>query len=212
MNYTTHYTYLIERARKRDLVGYCERHHIMPRCMGGSDEPQNIVRLTAEEHYVAHQLLVKMYPKTLALIRAAAILGKQCSGNKAYGWLRSRISEMTRGVSKSAEHRQKIAEALRGNKNGIGNQNRRGKTASQETLAKLSAAKRGKRKSPEHRAKISAAHIGKKRQPFSLEWLTNMSVARLGKKASPETRAKLSAAQYARWAYIKQNAGNDANA
>jgi len=38
---------------------YCESHHILPRSLGGSDDPENLVNLTAREHYIAHRLLVK---------------------------------------------------------------------------------------------------------------------------------------------------------
>ena len=62
MNYRRHYDRLIERARNRVLSGYVERHHVLPRCMGGGNESSNLVQLTAEEHYVAHQLLHKMHP------------------------------------------------------------------------------------------------------------------------------------------------------
>lgn len=63
MNYQKHYELLIERAKSRTLAGYFERHHIIPKCMGGSDEPENIANLAPEEHFVAHQLLVKIYPE-----------------------------------------------------------------------------------------------------------------------------------------------------
>jgi hypothetical protein len=43
----------------RDLP-YGENHHIVPKCLGGSDESCNITRLTAKEHYIAHWLLYKM--------------------------------------------------------------------------------------------------------------------------------------------------------
>jgi len=39
---------------------YCERHHIIPRSLGGSDEKSNLVNLTAREHFIAHRLLVKI--------------------------------------------------------------------------------------------------------------------------------------------------------
>lgn len=47
---------------------YTESHHITPRCLGGSDEPGNLVRLTAREHFIAHRLLAKIYPEVSALI------------------------------------------------------------------------------------------------------------------------------------------------
>lgn len=58
MNYKRQYDLLIEKARQRGTVeGYKERHHIIPRCMDGDDEKENLVELTAREHYVAHRLL-----------------------------------------------------------------------------------------------------------------------------------------------------------
>ena len=74
MNYSAHYNRLIERARSRVLDGYSERHHVIPRCMGGGNDPSNLVRLTPEEHFVAHQLLVKMNPHNRRLDRAAFLM------------------------------------------------------------------------------------------------------------------------------------------
>ena len=62
MNYEKHYNLLIERAKTRVIKGYTEKHHIIPKCMGGTDDASNISILTPEEHYIAHLLLVKMYP------------------------------------------------------------------------------------------------------------------------------------------------------
>jgi 5-methylcytosine-specific restriction endonuclease McrA len=63
MNYKKIYERIIDRARSRDLLSYKERHHIIPRCLGGSDDISNLVDLTPEEHYVCHQLLVKIHSK-----------------------------------------------------------------------------------------------------------------------------------------------------
>lgn len=97
MNYKKHYEMLIERSRLRTLTGYCEKHHIIPKCLGGSDEPCNIAILTPEEHFLAHQLLVKMYPHSPPLINAAIIMSTHHTtmraNNKLFGWLRRRASE-----------------------------------------------------------------------------------------------------------------------
>jgi len=63
MNYQAHYTNLIEKAKKQVLPEetYVERHHILPVSIGGSNDPNNIVKLTARQHYFAHKLLVKIY-------------------------------------------------------------------------------------------------------------------------------------------------------
>ena len=60
--FTTWYYQLIDRANSRtvDPNQYYETHHIIPRCMGGSDAKSNLVRFTAREHYIAHMLLVRM--------------------------------------------------------------------------------------------------------------------------------------------------------
>jgi hypothetical protein len=41
-------------------VGYCEKHHILPKCLGGSNDKLNLVQLTAREHFICHLLLVKI--------------------------------------------------------------------------------------------------------------------------------------------------------
>jgi hypothetical protein len=97
VNYQKIYDLLINRARNRILKGYLERHHIIPRCMGGNNAKSNLVDLTPEEHYVCHQLLVKIYPKHSGLIKAATQMTRnnntQLRNNKLYGWLRRKLSE-----------------------------------------------------------------------------------------------------------------------
>lgn len=92
MDYELHYNTLIERGQARLLEGYVEVHHILPRCMGGGDESENLVRLTPEEHYVAHQLLVKMHPNNVKLLYAAVMMGNMRHTNKTYGWLKRRAT------------------------------------------------------------------------------------------------------------------------
>lgn len=68
-DYKKEYEDLINKARKEELFGRdkipfeykYETHHIMPKCMGGSDEPSNLINLTLGEHFDAHYLLFKMY-------------------------------------------------------------------------------------------------------------------------------------------------------
>lgn len=99
MNYQLHYDNIIQKARNRILDGYTEQHHIVPRCLGGTDDSENLVRLTPEEHYVAHQLLVKIFPTEPKLLYAALMMtvtGKNHSvrSNKRYGWLKRRHSDV----------------------------------------------------------------------------------------------------------------------
>lgn len=172
MNYRHHYELLIERARNRTLDGYSERHHIIPRCMGGGDEPENLVRLTPEEHFVAHQLLVKMYPEKRTLVIAILRMShaERYRNNKVFGWLRRKHSEAIgevvgdywRGRKRkpfSDEHKKKIAAAQTGKKRG---------PHSEDHKRKLSEAHRGKKLTTEHKQKLANAKQGVKRKPYRL--------------------------------------------
>lgn len=58
--YTKWYYSLIEKAKNRKLDLYVERHHIIPRSLGGDNAINNIVEVTPREHYICHLLLTKM--------------------------------------------------------------------------------------------------------------------------------------------------------
>lgn len=111
MNYKYHYNALIERAQTRILDCYIEKHHIIPRCMKGTDDKDNIVALTAREHFIAHLLLMKIYPKHLGLAKAAMMLCVIGDGqndrinNRRYEWLKIKhsksMSESQSGIKNS---------------------------------------------------------------------------------------------------------------
>lgn len=54
---------------------YFESHHIVPRCLGGNNKKDNLVLLTAKEHYICHLLLIKM---TENKARSKMCLGFKC--------------------------------------------------------------------------------------------------------------------------------------
>lgn len=178
MNYQLHYDRLIDRARGRTLLGYSERHHIKPRCIGGNNHRTNIVRLTAEEHFVAHQLLVKLHPDSYSLLWALSAMTngtrQQQRNNKMYGWLRRELSKRTaermRGRSHSAESRAKMSATRRGKKRG---------PHSPETRQKMSTASLGRPKSTEHRAALSRARQGLKRKPHTPATIEKIRIANI---------------------------------
>lgn len=100
MDYQKIYNSLVERGQSRKLDCYVEKHHIVPRCLGGSDDNSNLVELTPEEHYVAHQLLVRIHANNYKLIRAAIMMIPNRPSNKLYGWVRRKFSE-AQSVSQS---------------------------------------------------------------------------------------------------------------
>lgn len=84
---------------KKSLEYYTELHHIIPKSMGGSDDKLNLVLLTPEEHYVIHQLLIKLnkntswYHSALLAAKLMTIDAKFTSrNNKEYAWIKRAIS------------------------------------------------------------------------------------------------------------------------
>ena len=197
MNYQAHYDRLVHRARFRTLNGYCERHHIIPRCMGGGGETSNIVKLTAEEHYVAHQLLVKMCPDESGLVHALIRMAHLYPNNKIYGWIRRRhsvamsklqtgrrhteaakrkmsLSKKGKPLPRTPEWTEKIAASNRGKKLSLAH------CRCLRSSQAWNPGNRGKKFTEEHRAKIGAASRGRK--------------PRLGHRNSPQHNARIAAA------------------
>lgn len=139
MDYCTHYDKLITRARNRITETYVEHHHVVPLCVGGADCVENIVALTPEEHYVAHQLLIKIYPSEPKLIFAAKMMSMSNNGlrpnNRLYGWLRRKHAEAAsliltgrkRGYSTSGSF-QKGSVPWNKGKTGVQRSTRKGKS------------------------------------------------------------------------------------
>jgi len=100
MNYKLHYEKLISKAQNRSILKseYKEIHHIIPRCMNGNDDKDNLIALFPEEHIVAHLLLTKIHPDNYKLLRASNGMtngfnkSKKIS-NKKYAWLKKKYSE-----------------------------------------------------------------------------------------------------------------------
>ena len=49
---------------------YHERHHIIPKCLGGTNDKENLIDLFAREHFIAHKLLAKENPDNNSLTYA----------------------------------------------------------------------------------------------------------------------------------------------
>ena len=76
MNYEAHYIALIEKhgVVSKPKNGYYERHHILPKCMGGRDTSDNLIYLSARCHLLAHWLLMNAFPKVKGLKTAYATM------------------------------------------------------------------------------------------------------------------------------------------
>jgi len=119
MNYEKIYNQIIDRAKGRVLEGYKERHHILPKCMGGSNSKENLVDLTAREHYLCHWLLTKIYTKNRKLAYAFWFMSHQLNNkNQERGYkVSSRTyQESVQNLKMTEEHKEKIRATRIGKK------------------------------------------------------------------------------------------------
>lgn len=167
MNYQKIYNDLISRAQAREpLSEYKETHHIIPRCMGGSDDKENLVELTAREHFIAHAILSKIYPVKSVIFAFFMMCNMKGTKKRHY-----------KVHSKIYAHAKKL-----------NSQFRKGTVISEETRLKMSKAKTGLRLTEETKHKISAATKGrakseetkkKMRKPKTEEAKKNIAAAKV---------------------------------
>lgn len=101
--YLRYYQQLISSRRllvrsKSDIVKY-ERHHILPKSLGGNNTKLNLILLTGREHYIAHLLLVRIVQDedVYKMINAVRRFKKKCSNAKEYALLRSTMITYSTG-------------------------------------------------------------------------------------------------------------------
>lgn len=98
--YTSIYYRIIDRAINRKLSPelYKERHHIIPKSLGGNDDRHNLVYLTGREHLICHLLLVKMTTNKdkASMIAAAWSMANLENDNQTRKKLNSRQYETLR--------------------------------------------------------------------------------------------------------------------
>ena len=164
--YNTWYNNIINLARNRVLEGYTELHHIIPSSLGGSDEPDNLVALTAREHSICHILLTKFTTgQDRNKMLHAAILMKSANIYQDR-YFNGRLYETVR---REYANKRSIEQTGTGN-------SYYGKKHSNETRAKMSASKKLLYGNGNH------PHVGMKR---SDEAKRNIS---LSKKGRPSTK------------------------
>lgn len=86
--YQRWYNDIVLRGKTRVLDCYRERHHILPRSLGGDDYEENIVDLTYREHFLVHWLLTKIYEGQArrAMVYALHCMTWSLNGRIVSGW------------------------------------------------------------------------------------------------------------------------------
>ena len=157
MNYKQIYNQLISKRQQETPPENCytETHHIKPKCLGGTNETTNLVKLTAREHYIAHLLLAKIY-NTYGMYAAVIYMQTGRFKNRKFKF-NSRLYQKIR-----EEFANKMSQKMKGKTSW-----NKGKKMSNDFKQKVSVAKKGnkywvgKHHSEETKLKISEAHKGR---------------------------------------------------
>lgn len=147
--YTKTYFRIVASARARLVEGYAERHHIIPKSLGGTNDQNNLVRLSAKEHFICHLLLLRMTQGTnrIKMLRAVQAFGISKKAGKRkltarqYQAIRTLTADLpawNQGKTLN-DYSPEQKEALR--KSGI---TKRGRKQTAESNAKRSATQSGR--------------------------------------------------------------------
>jgi hypothetical protein len=194
--YTRWYNQIVERARRRITEDYTETHHIQPRSLGGTDDINNLVELTAREHFICHWLLVKMTTGEdhYKMLNALRMMRAEKHGQQRYETkITARVYE-----SIKKEYARLQSEKVSGENNPMyGDKFYRSEEGKQRQREAVRGINNGAKKEAA-RKKITESKLGKKREPFSEEWRARMAEKkkgennpRYGVELSEETRRRI---------------------
>ena len=169
------YNEIINKAKNRIITEYSETHHIIPKCLNGTNDKSNLVELTAREHFIAHWLLCRIYPENDKLTFAFWAMCNQKNKEQT-----QRYTPSARAYAEARElHSKFISNIHKG----------RTRLFTDEHKRKISEGKKGKSFSDEHRKKMSEV---KKGHIVTNEAREKMRNTQLGRTLSDEHKRKIS--------------------
>ncbi len=174
--YKKWYDNIIAIGKHQREPGY-ERHHILPKSLGGTDEKFNLIFITAREHFICHWLLTKIYPTGEEHWKMLNALRMMRAENKNQQRYQTKITSRVYAKLKE-EYSELQSERFSGANNPF-----YGKTHTDEVIQRIREANTGEKngaKQIDARRKITDSKLGKKRAEFSEEWKTNMAKAKVG--------------------------------
>lgn len=189
--YTRWYYNIITRAQTRNISTYIEKHHIIPKSFGGNNSEENLVNLTAREHFICHWLLTKMVDnkkQKYQMWNAFSCMLYRENPNQKRHKVSSRVFENIKSVGAKIK-----SEKFSGKNNPMFGKRgdlspHYGKKKSAEHIANLSKAHKGKTRTAEARAKQSATTKGRKQTIEHIEKrkCVGSKNGRFGYKMTPE--------------------------
>jgi hypothetical protein len=186
--YTIWYYSIITRAKTRKVDGYTETHHIIPKSLGGSNNADNLVDLTAREHFICHILLTKMLdgqPKHKMIHAAWGMTHLENDRQDRSYKVSSRIYETLK------KEKSKISSEMMTNNNPMFNKESKAKHKS-SMASRNNVGMTGRSHSPET---IEKMRIARAKQTMTPEAIAKIKVARSKQVITEETKAKMSESQ-----------------
>jgi hypothetical protein len=192
--YTRWYYQIITRAQNRVLANnsYTELHHIVPRSLGGDDSSNNLIKLTAREHFICHWLLTKMVSgdsqKKMAYACKRMMHSKNSKqdryqiSSRVYENLKTRLNVMLKNRQFTDAWKEKLKEAAR---NRAANESADAKEIRRKTMVSVNKSRKGEKR---------LATTGEKNHMFGVR-LTGENNHFFGKKHTEETLIKLKVAK-----------------
>lgn len=188
--YTIWYNKIINSSKIRQLPidVYTERHHIIPKSFGGSNDSSNIAILTAREHFVCHLLLVKMTSNKEQIKMIHASWRMVCPSNRhqprhkttsrLYQKIREDYIMVVKNRKMTDETKQKLREANIGKKHSAVSKEKMSKSRVGITL--------------DAQFGIELAEKIREKRSISLKGKNAGKTPRLGAKLSEESKKKIS--------------------
>lgn len=172
---------------------YHERHHILPRCMGGTDNKENLIDLFAREHFIAHKLLALENPDNQKLIHAWWMMSTTTkSGQRQESVTPEEYEEARKAFSKSMSGENNPIHKIQHPLLGTHLSEEQKQHLREINTGELSP-RYGVPLSEEHKCKISMALIGK---TVTDQTRLNLRNSHLGKSMGADSSRAKQVAQY----------------
>ncbi len=199
------YFSIVERAKNRIIDSYTEKHHIIPKSLGGSNLAENLVSLTSREHFLCHLLLTKFTngKNKRKMVTAAFTMvhrNQEKINSRIYEKLKNehRHNMIIFNPMKDPEVRKKVSLTNSGKAS-----KRKGMIMSEDAKRKISQKAKGR--VPWNKGKKLSYNNGLKAHSDE----TKLKIIEARKKQvikhSEETKRKMSEAAKIRWAKEKAN-------
>jgi hypothetical protein len=143
------YVSFIQHYKENPKEGFCEKHHIVPKCLGGTDSTDNLILVPARVHFLLHLLLYKSFPDKRNLAHAFAMMSvnnkyqNRKISSKLYEMSKIARSNALKGVPRTEQVKQKLRVCKKNKQNYK-------KPKSKQHALNISKSLTGKKKTPEH--------------------------------------------------------------